>query len=84
MLLATLLAHDRRVADFQAAEAVDLLAGGRGAMVHGELVRLQRIDGDGDKRAGNQCLDGAGALSGTTMVGASFLLHGYFSCMLGF
>lgn len=83
MLLAVLLAHDRRIADIEAAEAVDLLAAGRRTVVHGELVGLQRVDGEGDRQAGNHCLDGAGTLE-ATFAGTGLLLHGTAPCTLVF
>lgn len=83
MLLAVLLAHERRIADVETAEAVDLLAGGRRTVVHGELVGLQRVDGDRDRQAGNHCLDGAGTLD-ATLAGTGLLLHGTAPCTLVF
>lgn len=50
-------------------------------MVHGELIGLQRVDGDGDRQAGNHCLDGAGTLE-ATLAGTGLLLHGTFSCLI--
>lgn len=83
VLLAALLAHNRHVADVETAEAVDLLAAGRRTVVHGELVGLQRVDGDGNRQAGNHCRDGAGTLE-ATLAGTGLLLHGTAPCTLVF
>lgn len=76
MHLAARLAHERLVADILASEAIDLLAAGRLAVMHVELVGLQRADVDRHDDTRDQGHDGVG----TTCL----LVHGCFSCLILF